>query len=130
MLVAQSGASVVTVDIEPRGVMVAMDLHRLGFPDECFNLILCSHVLEHVRDDMQCMRELFRVFKVGGIAILPVPVHEYQATVEFGFAREDLGGHVREYGHDYFNRLAKAGFSPIPEAQHIAAVTKQCADGS
>jgi len=102
-----------------------MDLHNLGFPDECFDLILCSHVLEHVRDDGKCQRELYRVLKASGTAILPVPINpELGRTIEFGRPRHDLCGHRREYGKDYFVRLIHAGFEMIPEAQHIAGVTK------
>ncbi|GAF78943.1 unnamed protein product [marine sediment metagenome] len=51
---------IIELDIRPwKGVRVVMDLHHLGFKDGCFDLVVCSHVLEHVRDDVQCMEEIW-----------------------------------------------------------------------
>ena len=44
-------------------------------PDESFDVIYCSHVLEHVPDDRKAMREFPRVLKRGGWAILLVPIN-------------------------------------------------------
>lgn len=38
----------------------SLDITDLPYSDHSFNLILCNHVLEHVLDDAQAMRELFR----------------------------------------------------------------------
>lgn len=122
-LMSKSGSFVITLDISRSDVMFRMDLHNLGFPGECFDLIVCSHVLEHVQDDIRCIGELFRVLKPEGVAILPVPIEDRAYTVGFGDPRKN--GHRRAYGRDYFDRLRNAGFVPIPEAQHIAAVTKR-----
>ncbi|WP_416181183.1 class I SAM-dependent methyltransferase [Chloroflexus sp.] len=34
-----------------------MDITNIPYPDESFDAILCSHVLEHVPDDRKAMRE-------------------------------------------------------------------------
>jgi len=82
--------------------------------------VMCNHVLEHVPDDRKAMRELRRVLRPNGWAILLVPDVHAEATVEdptitdpaerlrlFGQA-----DHVRRYGRDYLQRLADAGFAP------------------
>lgn len=46
---------------------------RLPFVDGCFDVILCSHVMEHVRDDIKGFAELARVVRPGGLVIVGVP---------------------------------------------------------
>lgn len=100
-------------------VEVQQDITRLAFPDEAFDAILCSHVLEHVPDDRRAMRELFRVLKPGGWAVLNTPVRMDQLTYEDASittpeARIQAFGqwdHVRWYGMDYIDRLLEAGFA-------------------
>ena len=44
-----------------------MDIHQMPFPDNAFDTVLCNHVLEHVADDIQAMREIARVLRPGGL---------------------------------------------------------------
>ena len=52
---------------------VKADICDLPFDDDQYDLILCNHVLEHIPDDTKAMRELYRVLKPGGMAILQIP---------------------------------------------------------
>jgi SAM-dependent methyltransferase len=106
-----------TADLDPTGVMVQMDVTDIQYPDNSFDVIYCSHVLEHVPDDVAAMREFVRVLAPNGWAILQVPIwdavtdedpnvtDEAERTRRFG--QRD---HVRRYGRDYPERLARAGF--------------------
>lgn len=96
------------------------DITALTYTQDYFDIIICNHVLEHVPNDSLAMRELFRVLKPGGTAILQVPISKNStATLEDEKAttdkqREAVYGqfdHVRLYGVDYKKRLADAGFS-------------------
>jgi SAM-dependent methyltransferase len=95
-----------------------LDVTAIPHPDDHFDLIICSHVLEHVPDDRPAMRELCRVLKPGGLAILLVPLSNAATTDEDTTVtdpvqrRERFGqfDHVRLYGRDYFERLREAGF--------------------
>jgi len=109
-----------TSDLEAPNTMFRMDLMQLPHPDGIFDVVICSHVLEHVPDDRQGMRELFRVLKPGGWAMLQVPIalalkHTYEnpaITDEEGRIREfGQRDHVRLYAMDYLDRLKTAGFS-------------------
>jgi SAM-dependent methyltransferase len=110
------GAGYLTADLSNRA-MVRMDIERIQYPDESFDVIFCSHVLEHVDDDRRAMREFARVLKRDGWAILLVPImaevtYEDPSITEpaerlRAFGQED---HVRRYGPDYADRLREAGF--------------------
>ena len=110
----------ITGDLESPIADIKMDLHRIPFKDNSFDIVLCNHVLEHVRDDKRCMKEIFRVLRVGGWAILQVPISlkkeetdEDPAITDPEIRKERFGqyDHVRAYGADYSKRLKAAGFS-------------------
>lgn len=87
--------------------------------DDTFDIIVCNHVLEHVPDDVVAMKELRRVLKPEGIAVLQVP---YAMKLERTFEDKSIiapeerfraygqSDHVRLYGMDYPDRLKRAGF--------------------
>ena len=62
------------------------DALRLPFPDDTFDRIIASEVLEHVSDDQVALDEILRVLKPGGTLAATVPVVA---------ARADLLGAVR-----------------------------------
>jgi len=45
----------------------------LPYPDEYFDFIICSEILEHVPDDKKALRELRRVLKYNGKLLVTVP---------------------------------------------------------
>lgn len=96
-----------------------INILNIPFPDNTFDLVLCNHVLEHIPSDLDAMRELRRVLKVGGQAILQVPISKNLAASFEDFSITDpkqkeivfgQSDHVRIYGQDYVNRLQSCGF--------------------
>lgn len=95
------------------------DLHNIPLEDNRFDVVFCNHVMEHVDDAIQCMKELNRVMKPGGWAIMQVPqdfsraeTYEDPSIVspedrEKHYWQKD---HVRLFGRDYPDWLCKAGF--------------------
>jgi SAM-dependent methyltransferase len=116
---AMSNIEYMSVDINSERAMRHMDITAIDFPDNCFDCIICYHVLEHIPDDRKAMQELFRVLKPGGWAVLQVPLDsKLEHTVEVTnitdpnrrkllFGQED---HLRLYGRDYKDRLEHTGF--------------------
>jgi predicted SAM-dependent methyltransferase len=112
------GDGYVTADLEDPRVMVNMDVTNITYPDQSFDVIYCSHVLEHVPDDKRALGEFHRVLKDNGWAILLVPPITAEKTFEdptivdadaraIAFGQKD---HVRRYGKDYIDRLRETGF--------------------
>ncbi len=96
-----------------------MDITQIDWQDNYFDLIICNHVLEHIPDDKKAMKELYRVLKPGGRAILQVPIsYKSEETFEDFMILEDWEkekffgqrNHCRIYGKDYGARLEEAGF--------------------
>ena len=112
------------VDLNPQayGGMVkkAVDITNITFDDDSFDLIMCTHVLEHIPDDRKAMAELYRVLKPKtGIAFLNVPLFNIPVTFEDPAINSPelrskyygQADHLRAYGLDYPQRLREAGFS-------------------
>lgn len=112
------GAGYISADLEWPVADVQCDVTAIPFPNAFFDAIYCSHVLEHVADDRQALREIRRVLKPSGWALLMVPI---TADVTFEdpsvidpterlrlFGQED---HVRRYGPDFVDRVQEADFT-------------------
>jgi SAM-dependent methyltransferase len=69
--VTQTGCDVIQSD--KNRVDVICPVTDLKFPDEQFDTILCTQVLEHVFEHDKMMSEIYRVLKPGGQIILTVP---------------------------------------------------------
>jgi SAM-dependent methyltransferase len=111
------GSGYLTADLADPRAMLKLDITDIPYSDGSFDVIYCSHVLEHVLDDRQAMREFFRVLKDDGWAILLVPVLAAETVEDPSAVRPEdrlrLYGqedHVRLYGLDYGDRLREAGF--------------------
>ena len=108
-----------SADLMPGRAMVALDIRSMSFDSNVFDVMICSHVLEHVDDDRAAMREMHRVLRPGGWAAILVPMANQKSTIEDPSVVSPLertqrfgqADHVRLYGRDIRNRLEFAGFA-------------------
>jgi SAM-dependent methyltransferase len=97
---------------------VRQDLTRMPFRDGVFDTVVVCDTLEHIVDDRGALDECRRVLVPGGVAVITVPQSDHlhatredpltpeEATAEYG-----QPDHVRNYGADFGDRLAAAGFA-------------------
>jgi SAM-dependent methyltransferase len=116
---AQRAKRYVPGDYDPAPDEVKVDLQAIDYPPESFDLVIFHNIIEHLPDDMRGLREVFRVLRNGGVAILSAPMidaweHTYENPAiispeqrELHFNQED---HYRIYGSDLYDRLRSVGF--------------------
>jgi SAM-dependent methyltransferase len=81
------------------------DLDRDGlgaYPDAHFDFVIINHVLEHLANPLFTVREVFRVIRPGGVAVIAIPDMRYTFD-----ARRAL----TDWDHlwsDYVNRVGKS----------------------
>jgi len=115
----QANLRYLSVDLDSPLAMEHADLLELPYPDARFDIVMCNHVLEHVDDDRRALREIRRVLRDGGRAIIMSPIDEKRSdTLEDPrvtspaeryrvFGQSD---HLRRYGRDFGDRVAAVGF--------------------
>ncbi len=80
-------------------------------PDS-IDIAVSTHVIEHVKDDLKAINELYRVLKPGGVALLTTPNRKrlVRAIIEIftGERKFPFWEHQREYIESDLARLLKA----------------------
>ena len=117
-LFLHSKAEYYDVDILPGITQYTQDITRLTFSDNYFDFLIACHVFEHVENDIRGFNEIFRVLKVGGIALLSAPLskifYEDLSITDPDMRLKHFGkeDHVRWYNEEIFHqRIKDAGFS-------------------
>ena len=83
-----------------------MDVTRLPFKDNSFDIVICSEVLEHILDDRKAVSELIRILKPGKTLAVSIP-RFWPEKICWCLSREYANapmGHIRIYKK---NRLIK-----------------------
>ena len=110
----------VTADLSSSRASLRANIMDIPLKDNSFDVVICNHVLEHVVDDEKAMREMLRVLRPGGWALLQSPIDRQRfktfedPTIVSPRDRESAFGqhnHLRMYGRDYAERLQNAGFT-------------------
>ncbi len=117
-LIKPLARSYISADIAKGRADKQVNIEEMQFDDQSFDVVLCSHVLEHV-DDSKALREIHRVLRPGGHALIMLPLIEgWERTYEnpdfvkpaersLHFGQAD---HMRFYGSDVRERIKGAGF--------------------
>lgn len=123
----------VSGDLTVSESMARIDLTSLQFWDAQFDLMICSHVLEHIPNDLKAMAEMHRVLRRGGYLLVMVPMfgdktYEDPSITDPDERKRHFGqhDHVRKYGQDITQRLEQVGFQtrvwPSAEGAHVGAI--------
>ncbi len=117
----KAGINYYTSDYNPAGKSdFHFDIQNIDSKDNSYDLIICSHVLEHIPDDRKAIKELYRVLNPGSLVLLQVPIWPSEAHPTYEnplitdprdriihFGQYD---HLRIYGLDIIKRIEEAGF--------------------
>lgn len=57
----------------PNVPLMRFDLLKCPLPDSTFDAVVLLNVLEHIEDDVRALRQVFRLLKPGGVAVIEVP---------------------------------------------------------
>ena len=118
----QPGVEYRSADLYAEGVDDVVDVHDMAiYGDGTYDFFVCSHVLEHVADDLKVMREFRRILAPDGRGILMVPVLDIPGVMDEDPSVTDEAerwrrfgqfDHVRTYEKSvYLERLDSVGFA-------------------
>ena len=96
----------VTADIELADVDLKLNIQKIDCKSESYKLILCNHVLEHVKDDKKAIDELERILHPSGILLITVP-GDWTRDEIVKYSKADGNGHYRDYGLDFVEILKR-----------------------
>lgn len=108
-----------TADLNPNAADIVLNIEDIALPDDSVDVIICSHVLEHV-DDGKALHEMHRILRPGGRVLLMFPIvegwdHTYENPAHISLEERVLyfgqKDHVRMFGRDVRSRITDAGFS-------------------
>lgn len=88
-----------------------IDATQIPYNDNSFDLVICNHVLEHIPAYTLAIKEIFRVLKPNGIAILQTP---YSKLLSQNFEDENINTDEQRlffYGEkDHFRIFSESHF--------------------
>lgn len=129
------GSGYYSADLNPQLADHPQDIQHLTLADGAFDWVICAHVLGHVPDEAQAMRELHRVLAPGGTAlVLTLQDHNLPHTYSdashdtpparlAAYGEPDL---LRRHGLDFAQRLVTAGFevTQVDYRTHFSAADR------
>lgn len=124
---ANKGHNVTGIDISTKAIAKCIEtvknlelrnikFKQIDFPNETikdkFDFIICSEVIEHLKDDNLALKKIFKLLNKSGIVILTTP-SEYAPLHKLGLTKkfDKRVGHLRRYKMEELkNMLKKYGY--------------------
>ena len=111
----------VCCDLEPENYPYVKQIQKqdgmhLSFADKTFDFIIHNHIMEHVPDDIEFLKECARVLKDDGKMIVSVPYFPDSLCDDTKTTEEDRikyygqADHVRGYGKDILEHLKDSAY--------------------
>lgn len=85
-----------------------VNLYEIAFGSECFDEVVCSETLEHIKGDEDVCRRFWEILKPGGTLHLCAPNAEHPYNAAFPLDPKEQGGHVRSgYTLESYGKLLR-----------------------
>jgi ubiquinone/menaquinone biosynthesis C-methylase UbiE len=85
------------------------DVANLPYRDNNFDIVLALDVIEHIEDDAQALREIYRVTKHEGYSLIMVPAYMFLWGLQ-----DEVAKHYRRYTKSTFtSRVKESGFEIV-----------------
>jgi SAM-dependent methyltransferase len=94
--------------------LMQFDLVRCPLPDGCLDAVVLLNVLEHIEDDLEALRQVRRILKPGGIAVIEVPAGPHL----YDFYDKELK-HYRRYAMAGLRTSAANAGLRVVSASHL-----------
>lgn len=94
--------------------LLCFDLVHCPLPDNCCDVIVLLNVLEHIENDTAAMRQIYRILKPGGIAVIEVP-----AGAQLFDSYDTALMHCRRYSLASLRNLARLQGLQILSKSHL-----------
>ena len=70
------------------------DLKRTSFPDEFFDVVITSEVMEHISSPYEAFKEIYRITKLGGSHIFSAPFYQEKYEDEVREIEDENGENI------------------------------------
>lgn len=81
------------------------------FDGQKFDTVICLNVLEHIKDDMKALENMYSLLKKSGFLILLVPAHDFL----FGEIDKSIGHYRRYNKQQLYKTMMNIGFKIVEE---------------
>lgn len=86
------------------------DGYKIPYEDKFFNMVVSFQVIEHVEDDMEFVKEIYRVLKEGGVFVVTTPNREIRLKPG---QKPWNRFHLREYNSDDLREVLLSSFKNV-----------------
>jgi ubiquinone/menaquinone biosynthesis C-methylase UbiE len=108
------GAALQTGKWDTSRIDLVSDITAIPAPDASFDVVLCTEVLEHVPDPLAALRELARLVRPGGTAIITAPfcslTHFAPYHYASGLSKYWFEKHLAELGFTFVEATPNGGW--------------------
>lgn len=93
----------------PSAKLIAGNLPPLPYPDASFDSVVSFQVIEHIRDDVFFLREIERVLRPGGAALITTPNRPLSLSRNPWHIREYTAGELKNLAASIFRNVEMKG---------------------
>lgn len=95
----------------PKATFIAGNIPPFNAPSDAYDVVVSFQVIEHIQDDKAYLKEILRVLKPGGIALLTTPNRPMSLTRNPWHEREYTGAELLSLAKTIFPKATMRGIA-------------------